>query len=293
MKRFLARLALLAVIMLLVIVVMHVVAIWRMQDELEAVYTVAPSTEVLFLYSSQVGCSIAEDPTGRVRKLWVSETIAPSCLMRLKELERRGQLDHLKAVVVPFGIHLVMGQSESGYLWAWYLELPVSWRYLDMLPYGRLDLVWYMLRNLRFPFPMSLSESPPDRQALADRPAVYRKKMLAQFRREAREVQACGTCPDWERRLFDAYREMDEICKRHGIRFVVFKAPLLPDYERNIPEDERNRMFAYEQRLRDMDIEYITPQVSLDERHFFDDRHLVMSSAELFTAELFRHLRLE
>ena len=293
MKRFLARLALLAVIMLLVIVVMHVVAIWRMQDELEAVYTVAPSTEVLFLDSSQVGCSIAEDPTGRVRKLWVSETIAPSCLMRLKELERRGQLDHLKAVVVPFGIHLVMGQSESGYLWAWYLELPVSWRYLDMLPYGRLDLVWYMLRNLRFPFPMSLSESPPDRQALADRPAVYRKKMLAQFRREAREVQACGTCPDWERRLFDAYREMDEICKRHGIRFVVFKAPLLPDYERNIPEDERNRMFAYEQRLRDMDIEYITPQVSLDERHFFDDRHLVMSSAELFTAELFRHLRLE
>ena len=293
MKKFLARLALLAVIMLLVIVVMHVVAVWRMQDELEAVYTVAPSTEVLFLGSSQVGCSIAEDPTGRIRKLWVSDTIAPSCLMRLRELERRGQLDHLKAVVVSFNIHSVMGQSERGYLWAWYLELPVSWRHLDMLPYGRLDLAWYMLRNLRFPFRMILSEVPPDRDALADRPAAYRKKMLAQFRQTAQEVQACGTCPDWERRLFDAYREMDEICKRHGIRFVVFKAPLLPDFERNLPKEALRQMEVYEKRLRDMGIQYLKPQVELDERHFFDNAHLVKSSAEAFTEELFRHLLLE
>ncbi|MBO7688268.1 MAG: hypothetical protein J6V72_17935 [Kiritimatiellae bacterium] len=292
MKKFLARLALLAVIMLLVIVVMHVAAVWRIQDELEAVYTVSPSAEVLCLGSSQVGCAIAEDPTGRIRKLWVSDTIAPSCLMRLKELERRGQLDHLKAVVVPFNLHSVMAQSERGYLWAWYLELPVSWRYLDMLPYGRLDLAWYMLRNLRFPFRMILSEVPPDRDALANRPETYRRKMLAQFRQAAREAHACGSCPDWERRLFDAYREMDEICKRHGIRFVAFKAPLLPDFERNIPEEELARMSAYEQRLRDMGIEYVMPQVSLDERHFFDDAHLVRSGAEIFTAELLQNARI-
>ncbi len=150
-----------------------------------------------------------------------------------------------------------------------------------------------MLRNLRCPYRMILSEVPPDRDALATRPEAYRRKMLAQFRQTAREAQACGTCPDWERRLFDAYREMDELCKRHGIRFVVFKAPLLPDFEHNIPEEERDRMFAYEQRLGDMGIEYVKPQVELDERHFFDDVHLVMSSAELFTVELFRHLMLE
>ena len=292
MKKFIARLALLAVIMLLVIVVMHVVAVWRMQDELEAVYTVSPSTEVLFLGSSQVGCSIAEDPAGRIRKLWVSDTIVPSCLMRLKELERRGQLDRLKVVVVPFNIHSVMAQSERGYLWAWYLELPVAWRYLDMLPYGRLDLAWYMLRNLRFPFRMILSEVPPDRDALADRPEAYRRKMLAQFRQTARSAQACGTCPDWERRLFDDYREMDEICRRHGIRFVVFKPPLLSDYERNLPKEALSRIDAYERRLREMGIEYVKPQPALDERHFFDDVHLIRSGADIFTAELFRLIEL-
>ena len=117
--------------------------------------------------------------------------------------------------------------------------------------------------------------------------------MLAQFRQTAREAQACGTSPDWERRLFDAYREMDEICKRHGIRFVVFKAPLLPDYERNLPEEALRQMEGYEKRLRDMGIRYLKPQVELDERHFFDDVHLVKSSAEIFTIELFRQLNLE
>ena len=117
--------------------------------------------------------------------------------------------------------------------------------------------------------------------------------MLAQFRQTAREAQACGTCPDWERRLFDAYREMDEICRRHGIRFAVFRAPLLPDYGRNLPEEARHRMEAYEKRLRDMGIVYLQPQVELDERHFFDDVHLVKSGAEIFTAELLRHLMLE
>ena len=292
MKKFLTRLALLAVIMLLVIGVMHVIAVWKMQDELEVAYTVAPSTDVLFLGSSQVGCSIAEDPTGRTKKLWVSDTITPSCLMRLKELERRGQLNRLKTVVVPFNLHSVMAQSERGYLWAWYLELPLSWRYLDMLPYSRLEFAWYMLRNLRFPFRMIVSEFPPERDGLASRPEVYRRKMLAQFQQSAREVQVRGSSPDWESRLFGAYREMDEICRRHGIRFVVYKPPLLPDYERNLPQEALSRIDAYERRLRDMGIEYVKPQPALDGRYFFDDVHLIPSGATIFTAELFRLIEL-
>ena len=129
MVRFLSRLALLAAILLMVIIGMHAVAIWNMQDELKSAYTISPSTEVLFLGSSQTGCSIDEDEsqTYRLRKLWVSETIAPSCLMRLRELERRGQLERVKTVVVPFNVNSVTVQTRQGYLWAWYLELPVSW----------------------------------------------------------------------------------------------------------------------------------------------------------------------
>ena len=292
MVRFVSRLALLAAILLMVIVGMHAVAIWNMQDDVEAIYTVDPSTEVLFLGSSQVGCSIDEDEDKvyHLRKIWASYTIVPSCLMRLRELERRGQLDHLKTVVAPFNVNSVSAQNKKEYLGAWYRELPVSWRHMDLLPYSRLELAWYVLCNLRYPFMMVLAEEPPEREGLASRPEAYRNKVLATFRQNARETRACGSAPEWEERLFGAYREMDEICKRHGIRFVVYKAPLLSEFERNLPVETQSQIAAYEQRLRDMRIEYVKPKVELDERYFFDDVHLVKPGAKLFTADLFRLL---
>lgn len=292
MVKFLSRVAALSAILLMIIIGMHVVAIWKMQDDAKAVYKIDPLTEVLFLGSSQVGCSIDEDE-GRVynlRKLWVSETITPSCLMRLRELERGGQLDGLKAVVVPFNVNSVTAQTKKGYLWAWYLELPVAWRYMDMLPYGKLDLAWYMLCNLRFPFRMLLEEVPPERESLAERPEAYRKKVVSLFKKDAQICSGLVGGQDLLDLLFGSYREMDEICRRHGIRFVVYKAPLLPAFERNLPAETQSRIAAYEQRLHDMHIEYVKPQIELDERHFFDAVHLTMPGAKLFTAELFRLL---
>ena len=292
MVKFLSRLALLAIILLMIIIGMHAVKIWNMQDEIKFAYTIAPSTEVLFLGSSQVGCSIDEDEERfyHLRKLWVSETITPSCLMRLKELERRGQLDHVKTVVVPFNVNSVTAQTRHGYLWAWYLELPVAWRYMDMLPYGKLELAWYILCNLRFPFRMLLQEFPPDRKSLAERPEAYRKKVISMFRKGAQACSGRAVGQGLQERLFDAYREMDAICKRHGIRFVVYKAPLLPAFERNLPVETQDRIAAYERRLRDLHIEYVKPQIELDEKYFFDNVHLTMPGAKLFTAELFRLL---
>ncbi len=292
MVRFLSRLALLAAILLMIVIGMHAVAIWNMQDDVEAIYKIDPSTEVLFLGSSQVGCSIDEDEDKvyHLRKIWASYTIVPSCLMRLRELERRGQLDHLKTVVAPFNVNSVSAQNKKEYLGAWYRELPVSWRHMDLLPYSRLELAWYVMCNLRYPFMMVLAEEPPEREGLASRPEAYRNKVLATFRQNARETRACGSAPEWEERLFGAYREMDEICKRHGIRFVVYKAPLLQEFERNLPAETQNRIAVYEQRLRDMRIEYVKPKIELDERYFFDDVHLVKPGAKLFTAELFRLL---
>ena len=135
-----------------------------------------------------------------------------------------------------------------------------------------------------------LAEEPPEREGLASRPEAYRNKMLATFRQNARETRACGSAPEWEEHLFGAYREMDELCRRHGIRFVVYKAPLLQEFERNLPAETQNRIAVYEQRLRDMHIEYVKPQIELDERYFFDNVHLTMPGAKLFTADLFRLL---
>ena len=293
MKKVFGRLVALTIIMLLIISMMHLAFVLYKQKDVKRVYMISPSTEVLFIGSSQVGCSIDEDKKGvyHLQKLWVSATITPSYLMRLKELDRRRQLDMVKTVICPFSIQSVYGQSRYGYLMGWYKELPVSWRYLDMLPYSKREFAWYILCNLRIPFPMCLSEIPPDREGLASRSETYRNKVLLEFKRMAREVQARGSSPEWETRLFDAYRTMDEICKRHGIRFVVYRAPMLPDYERNLPAEARHQIAIYEKRLCDMGIEYIKPQLELDDQYFFDYVHLTKSGAERFTFALFQELK--
>ncbi len=279
--------------MLLIIAGMHLIFLVYKQKDVAITYTISPSTKMLFIGSSQVGCSIDEDRecVYHLQKLWVSATITPSYLMRLKELDRRGQLKGLKAVICPFSIQSLYGQSRYGYLMGWYKELPVSWRYLDMVPYSRIDFAWFILCNLRFPFQMRLSETPPpNREGLASRTAAYRENVLLQLQQTAQKTQACGSSPEWEARLFDAYHEMDTICKRHGIRFVVYKAPLLPYFEQNLSQEAKQRVAIYGERLRNMGIEYIEPPLELDERYFFDDVHLVKEGAKIFTATLFKLL---
>ena len=275
--------------MLCIIFVMHIVAIWNLRDDLERTYTLNPSTEVLFIGSSQVGCSIDEDEENRyhLQKLWVSDTITPSFLMRLKELDRRGQLANIKMIAVPFNINSIRAQAARNYLWAWYQELPIAWRYMELLPYSHLRLIQYILCNLRYPFYMHFSENTPERDGLAARPESYRKQMIEMFVRLARNVKPQGTSPDWEEHLLEAYREMNLIAMRHGIRFIVFKAPLLPQYELNLSDDVMYKVSMFEQKLKSVGIEYVAPNIALDSQYFFDDAHLIKSGAKIFTEVLF------
>ncbi len=293
MKKFLSRLAIVSIAMIVIIVGMHAVAILNLQDDVDSAYTIDKSTEVLFVGSSQLGCSIADELSQKYhfQKLWVSDTITPAFLMRLRELERRGQLDGIKTVVVPFNIHSVTAQSERGYLWSWYQELPVSWRYMDIVPYSRIDFFRYIFSNLRFPFHIHVCDTPPERAPLSKRPQHYREKAIESFVLSARNLEARGSSVDWERMLFDAYDEMSKICERHKIKFVVYKAPLLPQFEENISTVANMEIAKYEQRLADMGIRYVVVDINLDERHFIDSVHLEMSSAKLYTEALFAQIK--
>lgn len=292
MKRFLTRFALLVMAMLCIIAIMHVVAVWSLRDDLERTYTIKPSTEVLFIGSSQMGCSIDEDEADHyhLQKIWVSYTLTSSFLMRLKELERRGQLDTLKVVVVPFNVYSAVFQDKNGYLWSWYQELPVSWRYLDMLPYSKLEFAWYILCNLRFPFNIHLHESPPIRKGLASHTEAYREKLTASFCEFASAFKVEGLSPGWVDDLLGAYEEMRNICARKGIRFVVYKAPILSGVEQHFQKDFMAQISQLEDALLERGIEYIKPEINLGDQYFFDNVHLITDGAKLFTGELFRIL---
>lgn len=289
MKRFVLTLLGLCASIAMIVLAMHAVVIYRQQAVVDETYTLGKNgADVLFIGSSQVGCSIEESPRFHNQKLWVSDTISQSFLMRLKELERRDQLKKIKVCVVPFNLFSITSQNKGSFLWAWYQEIPVSWRYLDMLPCGLFQFVRYIACNLRYPFHIHVSDSSSPQDPLNTKPQKYQEAKRRGFVASAKkQSDPRGRLDDWESRLIGCYDEMRKICARNGIRLIVYKAPILSCYEDAVPVAGKARVADMVKKMQAHGIEYVDTGLSLGEAHFRDAVHLVGSGASLFTERLY------
>lgn len=287
MKRFVIKVAAVCLLMLAIIVAMHIYSVLSLQTTVDQAYKLTPDQKILVLSSSELGCAIVEAPKYHNKKLWVSDTSAASQLMRLRELERRQQLSHVKVLMVPFNYTVLMAQRPEVDKWAWYQELAVSWRYLDDLPCGGIEFAAYVLSNLRWPFLIHVQDGPPVRMPLSERPERWRNDFLRTQCAAPKRDFAADLPVGWQDRLRGIYAEMAAICRRHHIRLVFVQAPLLPQYDKvQLPSTFRLR----EQWIRDLKklgAEYWVVPGGFDETDFFDVRHLVNPSAKRFTDNLY------
>lgn len=287
MKRFIVKLVLATGMMVLIIVTMHVVVLVRQQSDVDAAYTIKPSQDILFLGSSEFGCSILQHPKYHNRVLWVSDTSVTSELMRLRELDRRGQLSTVKILMVPFNYTVLRAQNHSTDKWAWYQELAVSWRHLDLLPCGKMTFLAYIASNLRWPFHIHVSDSPPSRISLAERPESWRNDFIRTQCVRPRDDFSKRLPVGWESRLYKTYEEMASICKRHAIRAIAVKPPILPQYDAcQLPSSFVLRD-EWVKRLSVLGFEYCEADCELDEHDFFDTVHLIPSGSKKYTAALY------
>lgn len=292
MKRFVLRLGLLSAAIVLIVVAMHVAVVWSEQKVVDERYAL-DGVDVLFVGSSELGCAIEESPRFRNRVLWHSATIAQSFLMRLKELERRGELRKVKVCIVPYGSSVMIDQSRSGYLWAWYQELPISWRYLDMLPFNLGEFAVYMARNLRLPLCIDMNEPVPVRDPLSRRPEKYRNGVLKQVIADARNrIGFFGNLPNCREGLLDCYRQIHEICRRNGVRCILLKAPVLSVSVDNLSPSAQRELEDFTDQLRANALECVDLNLRMGTDCFFDAGHLVSSSARTFTERLYEVLHL-
>jgi len=292
MKRFVSRMALLFALLGLIVVVMHMVAIARLGRDVDAAYTLGENQKYLFLGSSQLGCAVEERDDLCNKVLWVSDTSVPAWHLRLLELERRGQLAHVKAVIVPYNFHVPNQQNDRTLKWAFYQELPISYRYLARMPFSAVDMAAYIACNLRFPFAMqAISEYPRNRPAIASRPQAWRDKNLAHFVSAARATKMGGGCvPQWESLTRSAYAQMQAICKRHGIRFVIYRQPVLAQCYDALPGDVKAYEDAELLRFRNTGAEILDTPHALDDSLFFDSVHFMEPGTRMFTDLLFKRL---
>ena len=294
MRTFVIKTCTFVVLLAGIVLLMHILWIARTEKEVVSAYTLRPDQKYLFLGSSQVGCGIHEASEYENRVLWVSDTTLLHSLVRFKELERRSQLGHVKAVVIPFNYIVPQQYSERTLKWGWYQELPVARNHFKDYPFSRVGFVGYVVSNLRWPFLMvAQSGYPKGRPSIASRPEGWRKKFFATVLHEAQNFSyGNGCCAGWEDLLRSHLCQMKEICQRHSIRFVAFPMPVLPEARANVPRNvlEQERVWWTWMKAQGIDMLEVE-ELGLDQNVFFDSVHLIEKGAERLTHAVFTSLQ--
>lgn len=292
MKRFLIAFLSLTIGTALIVVLIHIAVIFSYQKDVEAAYAVGPDQKYLFIGSSQFQSifqgKLTEDPKYHNKIIVVHNMGFNSFLLILRELERRGQLDNIELLGVPFGEPVMLEARQSYNEIGWYQMLPVSWRYLKDAPGGFLSFIGYMATSIRYPLPFVASDNynsdkvPRPTKSIASRPENFRRIMYDGFADGARGFDLPRKLqPNWHEEFFGDLAEMKEICDRHSIRMVMIENPLLPFFRERIPAQTVDFKKQIISEIESMGIAHVALPDILGEEDMVDFIHISNEEASL------------
>lgn len=298
MRRFVGTILL---AMLPVFLLLGGYATWRMriiQRRARACFDLEPECRVLVLGDSHADASFVEDPQLGIRIAGHHSSPLVFSLMRLKEIERRGGLEHVKVCVVNF-CHTTTGALtyDAVRRSAWYF-FPYSLRYRDWIPLGSCDLYGYLLDYV-FAHPTELPK-------VAWRPA-YEENRPSILERSASQVaedlemaikrhfswkndDLADVIPGWEAWLRRAMREMKTICDRHSVKLLFFTSPLSEAYRANIPVWAKENLASWVAEARQLGILYYDYSASCGPEMLRDSNHIRLQCAPQFTQKFYREV---
>lgn len=288
MKKFLARLIGLSAIIIVIIVGLHIVAIYNLRDEVEEAYTLDPTKDVLFLGSSETGCAIDTSPRFHNKVMWFSMTTMQSALIRLRELEERGQLSKVNLLFMPFYVRTMGNQTLECLNGAYWKEFYVSWKNFDVYHQPLLSMIVYRMCRLRFPMEFAINEGVPDSPSISSRSDEWRWEYLKKASDYASNIKIDETLVEgWQQSLRATLLEVKEICYRNGIRFILFKSPMMSQCYAYVPQRTVKEFEKWVEWIKLNEIEYIDDFFDGTDDDYRDWVHLSDSGRERFTTLLF------
>ena len=295
MKRFVLLLLGLAALTLFCQCGAYVMAFVVKQPRINSHYTLKEHQKYLFLGSSHLGCGIEESPEFENKVMWTAATPIQVSLLQLKELERRRQLGHVKAVCLSMNSHdLAFAAKEKALLQAYYRHLPVSLRYVDVPSVGWWRLIWSCLSSTHFPFAgISPNEVPPS-------PRLPLTKQWPQKRVDSLRRNIPESARNWEVKTdmfakleeieLSSLREFKEICDRNHLLLVVIQMPELPGYVENLTPEALAFFRNLQSKVAAMGIDVWIPKGNYGLDAFVEELHQTEESAHRLTAEIHAYL---
>lgn len=285
MKSFLAKIcgAIGLGLIAIVLVVGCRIAWW--QSRVHATYALAPDVRIICLGSSHTGCTWFEAPEFHNRVLWATSRSVLFSVMRLKELERVNDLSQVKYCFVDCDIPSITGLKEDLVGEQFVEELPVAWRHVECFRINPLKLWSRALINCGAHY--ALQGKPPegenDRPWLSRTPEERQEHLKRVHGDCTLDLSSPPMMQNFREIAIDSYREIDSICKHHGIKLILFASPQATDNPARMYESRYKAIWDVIAEIKQGGFEYRDFRFDLPDAYFRDEGHLTRNSAYKFT----------
>lgn len=287
MKKFVAKLIAAVIVGVILVLVAWICRIFYWESKVRDVYTIDPSTKVIFIGNSHTGKSWKELKDFNNKVLWRSSECFLFSEMRLSELERRHQLDNVEVCVMNFdGPSMTFfndDQIKSDIL----AEAPVSIKHLGIFPISKTSLLIEALEYANKQ--ICVQERNPELtkswiSRTGEEKAAHLKRIYDVFPVDWQDPYYTR---EWETILMCSVERVRMICERNNIRLIFFAAPLVAENPELVDDYRFDKINSVIQKVKDMGIEFYDFRRSCPDSRFMDSHHLHDDGAEAFTREFF------
>lgn len=292
MKKFVLLVVIFAALAVLLVMTISCIRYSMLESYAQKKFHAEEWQRILVLGDSHAECGFVEDRDFQIKMLTYHSTPLNVSLMRLKELERRGGLENIKACVVNFwyananGHITVKAQQES----VWRM-MPYSLRYRKFIPLRDKDLYGYLIKQIvGHPenLPPVVTDSSKRKECILfqNRDSDWRNDNVnkAITRHYGWKNKSTGKiiC-DPDEYYNTVIGEMKEICDKHEIKLIFYSAPLTKEYNDKVPQWAKQNLKERAEWLEGMGIAYYDYINRGTTDMFADADHLCLAGARKFT----------
>lgn len=292
MKNLICRLLFATCLFFVLAVMTFVVMVFVYRTKFDKVLRPSPCQDILFVGSSQIGCSIVEDLRYHNKVLWTADRPMQSVAVCVRAMEERGFLDNIKVLCIRVNRSSIVTETPEKLAAAWYRELPISWCCGASYSLPHWELLKYLIAHMAWPIKWQvLAGRATGRRPVSQQTQAWRENLIKEMKVEGADVK--GLIPNWKEETLAAYASIQETCRRKGIRLVGVDFPYFRDWTKCIGEELRLMTNELVNDIKTMGVEVVSFPEGFSDDYFFDMVHMTEDGAELFTKVLYEKLELE
>ena len=285
MKRLVIKLVLFGAVMVFALAGTLALRTYLWQDKVREHFKIKPGTLALCIGNSHAECSWVEVPGSKIKNSFEVDTVFPMFLWRLKEFDRRGQLQNAKNVIVIYD-QTAFRCHEKRFAYRYRMAFAYQWRYFFEIP-PRVDS-WNCLLDTMTHLGSHWGVAGAERKG-DDVPIdiTAKPRFLAQ-EKSGEKVDYKAFWEGQEREVRCELEEMRDICRRNGVHLMLLWSPLCSELRQRDTSDGVDVLYdGLAELAREVGVDCIDERAWAPDYLFRDASHLSFAGAKKFSCYFF------